>query len=70
MQTITDMIYTTIFDCIAVIQNLIYCNSVINCKSFADYARFIIQKVDNTEIIDLDIKEFLAYMKVAKKLAI
>lgn len=39
------MVYTTIFDCIAVTKNLIGCNSLVDYKSFADDINLVIQKV-------------------------
>lgn len=39
------MVYTTIFDCIAVTKNLIGCNSLVDYKSFADDTNLVIQKV-------------------------
>lgn len=39
------MVHTSIFDCIAVIKNLIGCNSLVDYKSFADDTNLVIQKV-------------------------
>lgn len=64
------MSYTIIFDYIAVIKNLIDCNSFVDCKSLADYIRLIIQKVTVKVIINFDAKKFAAYISIAKKLAI
>lgn len=43
MQAITNMVYTTVFDYIAMTKDLIGCNSQINYESLADYANLIIQ---------------------------
>lgn len=64
------MVHTTIFDCIAVTENLIGCDSFIDCKSFADYTYFIIQKVADKVMIDLNTEEFAICMNGIEELAI
>lgn len=61
------MVYITIFGCIAATKDLISCDSLLNCKSFTDYIRYVIQSVTNEVIIDFDIKKFAAYINAAKR---
>ena len=45
MQAIVDVVHITVFGYIAVIKDLIGCDSPVNYKSFADYASFVTQKI-------------------------
>lgn len=47
------MVHTTVFGCIAVTGNLIDFNNLVNCKSLANYAHFVIQKAVDEMIIGL-----------------
>lgn len=67
MQTITNVIYTTVFNCIAITENLIGYDSFIDYENLVDYARFIIQKFTNKMIIDLNVEEFTIYVNAAEK---
>ena len=45
MEAIVDVVHTTVFGCIAVSEELIGCNNLVDYKSFADYASLMIQKI-------------------------
>lgn len=66
MQTIADMVYTTIFSYIAITGDLIGCNNLIDYKNFANYTYLVIQKVDNKMMINLDAEEFAVYINYKK----
>ena len=45
MQAVVNIVYTTVFGCITVIEDLISCNSPVDYKNLADYASLVTQKV-------------------------
>lgn len=69
MQTIADMVYTTVFDYIAMIENLIDCDSLVDCKNSADYARLVIPKVADKIMISLNANKFVVCVNAIKELA-
>lgn len=67
MQTIADVVYITIFGYIAVIKDLIDCNSYVDYKSFANYVRLIIKKIANKVMIDLNNEKFAVYINAIER---
>ena len=70
MQTIANMVHTTVFSYITVTGNLIGCDSLDDSETLADYACLVIQKVADEVMINLDAEEFAVYVNAAEELAI
>lgn len=69
MQTISVVVYTIVFSCIAMTRDPISCNSPVDYTSFADYARFVIQRVVVEVIIDFIAEGFAACVNAAGRVA-
>lgn len=63
------LVHTTVFGFIAVTGDLIGFDSLVDCKSLADYARLLIQRIAVEVMIDLVTGEFAAYVNAARGLA-
>lgn len=70
MQTIADIIHIIILSYIAMIEDLLSYDNLVNCKSFVDNAYYIIEKIANELMIYFDAEKFTAYINTLEKLAI
>lgn len=66
MQTIANVVHITIFGYIVMTRDLIGYDSLVDYGSLTDYACFVIQKITDKMMINLDAKEFATCVNIAE----